>query len=100
MFLVYNAILRGFGFCGKVAPGVVFYSKEFVAQYESCKIQDRMEKAGHKFSSTIHTLVSAVKKLQTVSSGVQGTMLYRGLGGLDTQELVNSTGFTEKGFTS
>ena len=37
---------------------------------------DRMTRAGHKFSSTIHCLVRAVQKLQRLTSGVQGTWLY------------------------
>ena len=60
----------------------------------------RMDSAGHKFSSTIHCLVSAVKKLQRLNTGVQGTWLYRGLGGLDVRDFISSNGFTERAFTS
>ena len=59
-----------------------------------------MEDAGHLFSSTIHALVSAIKKLQRKLTGVQGTWLYRGLGGLDTRKFLEGNGYTEKGFTS
>lgn len=102
LFVIYNGILRGSGFCGEVAAEVPFWSKdgEFRRQYESKTIEDRMEFAQHHFSSTIHCLASAVKKMQHVCSGVQGTWLYRGLGGLDIKEFLEGNGFAERAFTS
>jgi hypothetical protein len=59
-----------------------------------------MEKAGHKFASTLHVLASAVKKLQLIAEDGQGTRLYRGLGGLDVHEFLASQGFAERAFMS
>ena len=59
-----------------------------------------MENAGHKYSTTIHCLVSAIAKLKRISDMTQGTRLYRGLGGLDCQKFLKSRGFTEKAFMS
>lgn len=102
MFIMYNAILRGVGFCGEVELGVDLWSADgkFKQQIESVTVKDRMEKAGHRFASTIHSLASAVKKLQRVSTGVQGTWLYRGLGGLGIEDFLTGHGFTERAFTS
>ena len=72
----------------------------FDKQTKAVTVKDRMQHAGHLFSSTIHALVSGIKKLQRKLCGVQGTWLYRGLGGLDTRKFVEGNGYTEKGFTS
>ena len=102
LFVLYNGVLRGFGTCGEVQPGVEFWSKDgiFDEQCKSLTVKKRMEDAGHLFPSTIHALVSAIKKLQRKLTGVQGTWLYRGLGGLDTRTFLKTNGYTEKGFTS
>ena len=102
LFVLYNGVLRGFGDCGEVQPGIEFWSEDgqFQTQIKSLSVKDRMMSAGHVFSSTIHVLVSGIKKLQRKLSGVQGTWLYRGLGGLDTRKFLEGNGYTEKGFTS
>jgi len=100
LFVLYNGILRGFGCCGCVDEGVLFWKGDFAKQFNATTIEERMKEAGHKFSSTIHVLVSAVKKLQRLSAGVQGTMVYRGLGGLDVKTFIDGNGFTERAFTS
>merc|ERR1719277_815674 len=102
MFVLYNGLLRGFGVCGAVQNGLDFWSEDgkFEEQLKMRSVHDRMADAGHNFSSTIHCLVSAVKKLQRLTSGVQGTWLYRGLGGLDIKSFLAGHGFTEKAFTS
>ncbi len=50
---IYNGRLRGFGDCGEVEKGVPPKS-----------VAERCEEAQNNYSSTIHALVSAVKKLQ------------------------------------
>ena len=100
MFMIYNAILRGFGTCGQVLPEVEFQSAEFWEQLKSVHVSDRMKEANHLYSSTIHCLASAIKKLQRISKLAQGSRLYRGLGGLDCSEFLESIGFTEKAFMS
>merc|ERR550532_1724832 len=83
-----------------VQDGVEFGSNDFQRQIAAQTVKVRMSKANHKFSSTIHVLVSAVKKLQRTISGSQGAWLYRGLGGLDVSEFITGVGFTERAFTS
>jgi len=100
MFLVYNAILRGFGTCGKVQEGIKFGCDEFWKSYSAFKVADRIAKSKNTFPSTIHVLASAIKKLQGSSENVQGSRLYRGLGGLDIRDFVKSRGFTERAFMS
>ena len=100
MFVLYNSILRGFGACGAVHKDVEFGSDRFWEAINAETVEDRMKEAGHKFASTLHVLASAVKKLQKVSTGGQGTRLYRGLGGLDIRDFLKSLGFAEKGFMS
>jgi len=100
MFLVYNAILRGFGTCGKVQEGIKFGCDEFWKSYSAFKVADRIAKSKNKFPSTIHVLASAIKKLQGSSENVQGSRLYRGLGRLDIRDFVKSRGFTERAFMS
>jgi hypothetical protein len=81
--MLYNGILRGFGNCGEVpaSEDVEFASAEFWQLLGAKTVADRMEKAGHKFSSTMHVLQSAIKKLQTISEGkLLGTRIYRALG--------------------
>ena len=48
----------------------------------------------------IHALASAIKKLQRLSQDEQGTLLWRGLGGLDVAEFLASCGFTDRAFMS
>ena len=55
---IYNGRLRGFGDCGEVEKGVPPKS-----------VADRCMKAQNNYSSTIHALVSAVKKLQRPERG-------------------------------
>jgi hypothetical protein len=98
--MLYNGLLRGFGSCGEVPPEVEFASAEFWERLKEVSVESRMEKAGHKFSSTLHVLASAVKKLQLIAEDGQGTRLYRGLGGLDVHEFLVSQGFAERAFMS
>ena len=100
MFTLYNALLRGFGFCGAVAPGIEFASDEFWAQWKAVDINAWVERSGHKFTNTVHALASAVKKLQGLAAEEPSTRLYRGLGGLDVAAFVASCGFTDKAFMS
>ena len=85
--MLYNGMLRGFGNCGEVpaSEDVEFKSPEFWQLLGSKTVADRMKKAGHKFSSTMHALTSAIKKIQGIAEDGQGTRLYRGLGKLPTQ---------------
>ena len=100
MFTLYNALLRGFGFCGAVAPGIDFASDEFWAQWKAVDINAWVERSGHKFTNTVHALASAVKKLQGLAAEEPSTRLYRGLGGLDVAAFAASCGFTDKAFMS
>jgi hypothetical protein len=80
-FTLYIGIFKGFGNCGEVPADVEYGSDEFWQLLGAKTVADRMEKAGHKFSSTMHVLQSAIKKLQTISEGkLLGTRIYRGLG--------------------
>ena len=99
-FMLYNGLLRGFGSCGEVPPDVEFASADFWQRLKKVSVERRMEKAGHKFASTLHVLASAVKKLQLIAEDGQGTRLYRGLGGLDVHEFLASQGFAERAFMS
>ena len=85
--MLYNGMLRGFGFCGEVpaSEDVEFGSPEFSQLLGAATVADRMQNAGHKFSSTMHALSSAIKKIQGIAEDGQGTRLYRGLGKLLTQ---------------
>ena len=85
--MLYNGMLRGFGNCGEVpaSKDVEYGSEEFWKLLGAKTVADRMKKAGHKFSSTMHALASAIKKIQGIAEDGQGTRLYRGLGKLLTQ---------------
>jgi hypothetical protein len=100
MFVLYNALLRGFGSCGKVAEGVEFASNEFWDQFNAKKIDAWVEHSGHKFTNTIHALASGIKKLQGLAAKEPSTRLYRGLGGLRVDEFVKSCGFADNAFMS
>ena len=100
MFVIYNALLRGFGFCGAVAPGIEFASDEFWAQWKAVDINAWVERSGHRFTNTIHALASAIKKLQGLAAQEPSTRLYRGLGGLSVAEFAASLGFTDRAFMS
>ena len=86
-FMLFNGILRGFGNCGEVpaSEDVELGSEEFLKFLGAKTVADRMNKAGHKFSSTMHALASGIKKLQGIAEDGQGTRLFRGLGKLQTQ---------------
>ena len=85
--MLYNGMLRGFGNCGEVpaVKDVEYGSEEFWKLLEKKTVADRMKNAGHNFSSTMHVLASAIKKIQGIAEDGQGTRLYRGLGKLLTQ---------------
>ena len=85
--MLYNGMLRGFGNCGEVPAlkDVEYGSEEFWKLLGAKTVADRMEKAGHKFSSTMHALASAIKKIQGIAEDGQGTRLFRGLGKLPKQ---------------
>jgi ankyrin repeat protein len=100
MFVLYNALLRSFGFCGAVAADIEFASDEFWAQWKAVDIESWVKSSGHKFTNTIHALASAIKKLQGLAAEEPSTRLYRGLGGLDVAAFVASCGFTDKAFMS
>jgi hypothetical protein len=68
MFVIYNAILRGFGFCGAVEEGIEFGSTKFWDQFNAKKIDAWVKRSGHKFTNTIHALASAIKKLQGLAA--------------------------------
>ncbi len=88
--MLYNGMLRGFGNCGEVpaSEDVEYGSEKFWKLLGASTVADRMKKAGHKFSSTMHALASGIKKLQGISEDGQGTLLYRGLGKLLTQRFI------------
>ncbi len=100
MFTLYNALLRGFGFCGAMSPGVEFASDEFWTQWKAVDINAWVERSGHRFTHTIHALASAIKKLQGLAAKEPSTHLYRGLGGLSVAAFAASCGFTDKAFMS
>ena len=100
MFVLYNALLRGFGFCGAVEAGIDFGSAEFWAQWKAIDIDTWFKRSGHKFTNTIHALCSAIKKLQAIADDAPGTLLYRGLGALSVREFLASLGFTDRAFLS
>jgi hypothetical protein len=85
--MLYNGMLRGFGNCGEVPDyeDVDLGSEEFWKLLGAKTVADRMKNAGHKFSSTMHALASAIKKIQGIAEDGQGTCLFRGLGKLTTQ---------------
>ena len=83
--MLYNGLLRGFGDCGVVPPEVEAFSDAFWEHLKKVSVKERMEKAGHKFASTLHVLASAIKKLQGIAEDGQGTRLFRGLGKLTKQ---------------
>ena len=85
--MLYNGMLRGFGNCGEVPAlkDVEYGSEEFWKLLEKRTVADRMKKAGHKFSSTMHALASGIKKIQGIAEDGQGTRLFRGLGKLTKQ---------------
>lgn len=60
------------------------------------KVADRCKKAKNFWSSTIHALVSAIKKLQTPGRG----WLYRGLSGGTLPSSFCKRGFAEWAFMS
>jgi hypothetical protein len=100
MYVLLNAILRGFGFCGAVAPDTEFASDEFWSQWKAVDINAWRKRSGHKFTNTIHALASAIKKLQGLAAQEPSTRLYRGLDGLDVAAFAASWGFTDKAFMS
>jgi hypothetical protein len=100
MFVLYNALLRGFGLCGAVAPGIEFALDEFWTQWKAVDINAWVKRSGHKYTNTIHALASAIKKLQGLAAQEPSTRLYRGLGGLSVAKFAASLGFTERAFTS
>jgi hypothetical protein len=48
MFVLYNAILWGFGFCGSVAAGIEFASDEFWVEWKEKDIKVWVNHSGHK----------------------------------------------------
>ena len=100
MFVLYNALLRGFGFCGAVEAGIEFGCDEFWAQWKAVDINAWFKRSGQKFTNTIHALCSAIKKLQAIADDAPATRLYRGLGGLSVREFLASLGFADKAFMS
>ena len=88
--MLYNGMLRGFGDCGEVPSDVESNSEAFWEHLKKVSVTTRIEKAGHKFSSTMHALSSGIKKIQGIAEDGQGTRLYRGLGKLITPRLTTS----------
>ena len=78
--MLYNGMLRGFGDCGEVPSDVESKSDAFWEHLKKVSVESRMQKAGHKYSSTMHALASGIKKLQGIAEDGQGTRLFRGLG--------------------
>ena len=100
LFILYNGVLRGFGSCGAVAEVEEFGSGRFWDMIDKVSVKDLMARAGHSFPSTIHLLVSAVKKLQMCAANGQGKTVYRGLAGLELTDFKKSHGFSESAFLS
>ena len=100
MFVLYNALLRGFGFCGAVEAGIEFGSDDFFSPWKAKDINAWFKRSGHRFTNTIHALASAIKKLQAIADDAPATRLYRGLGGLSVREFLASLGFADKAFLS
>jgi len=96
MFVLYIALMRGFGFCGAVAPGIDFASDEFWAQWKAVDINAWVKRSGHRFTNTIHALASAIKKLQGFAAEEPSTRLYHGLGGLSVAFAVRALMSTTK----
>jgi hypothetical protein len=88
--MLYNGMLRGFGFCGEVPSDIESKSDAFREHLKKVSVETRMQKAGHKFSSTMHALASGIKKIQAIAEDGQGTRLYRGLGKLLTHPFTKS----------
>ena len=89
-FMLYNGMLRGFGDCGEVPSDVESKSDAFWEHLKKVSVTARIDKAGHKFCSTMHALSSGIKKIQGIAEDGQGTRLYRGLGKLTTQLFTTS----------
>ena len=87
MFLIYNSILRGFGWCGACREALLA-AEELWTKFKSTQVAKRTEGAGHKYSTTLHVLCNAIGKLHGVRKDSTGTRMYRGLGGLDLREFV------------
>ena len=100
MYVLLNAILRDFGFCGAVAPDIEFASYEFWVPWKAVDINTWVKRSGHRFTNTIHALASAIKKLQGLAAEEPSTRLYRGLDGLDVAAFAASCGFTDRAFMS
>ena len=88
--MLYNGMLRGFGDCGEVPSDVESNSDAFWEHLKKVSVKTRIDKAGHKFSSTMHALSSGIKKIQAIAEDGQGTRLFRGLGKLLTQLFTKS----------
>ena len=76
MFVLYNALLRGFGFCGAVEAGIEFGSDDFFSQWKARDINAWFKRSGHRFTNTIHALASAIKKLQAIADDAPACLLY------------------------
>ena len=98
MFVLYNTLLRCFGFCGAVAEGIEFASDEFWTQWKSVDVDAWVESSGHRYTNTIHALASGIKKLQGLTAEKPSTCLYRCLGLLSVAVFATSCGFTDKAF--
>ena len=69
--------IRGeFNLLSPLRPNYMLYNSA-LRQDENDTIYPKLKKAGHMFSNTIHTLVSAVLKLQRKSDVSTGLVLYR-----------------------
>jgi hypothetical protein len=68
--MLYNDMLRGFGDCDEVSSDVEYKSEAFWELFKKVSVESRMEKAGHKYSSTMHALASGIKKLQAITEDV------------------------------
>ena len=60
--MLYNGMLRGFGDCGEVPSDVESKSDAFWEHLKKVSVKTRIDKAGHKFSSTMHALSTASRK--------------------------------------
>jgi hypothetical protein len=88
-YQIYNSIIRRCGHCGVIDHGV-----------PPVPVMERCEKAGHRYSSTIHLIVSGVEKIRLAQDIKDGMWLYRGLSGGELPPQFWTTGFTEFAFMS
>jgi hypothetical protein len=90
MFQIYNGVLRRFGHCGVVDEGT-----------QPVTIMERCVQHDNSYPSTVHCLVSGIKKLQQAAGPEHNRgWLYRGLSGGQLPASFRKRGFAEWAFMS